>query len=330
MSRSEAWDLLRLTRSNPPGRARTGSRSALYRAALQQSEDLMTTAVTTGRAARPLPLFYSVSQAGKAIEACYGVAESKGHGLHLDLRPSSSILRSSVTVTGGRFASVSKCLESKQPSAAVTLDALLASLPGLHGLRPEGARRRRHPARLVAAWHTDEIHRISGGNYVFLVTDRPIATKTDLHRYLSAFPTARKRLKGVPHVGENHDDSAAMTRSNGIECEQVQDSVWLTLLCYSNPRELDEAAPAYRGERWLRPGVLPGEAPPSPLMTWWLVLYALSMLARYYPVAWTRALDVNRSPVAVLLEGAMSEAVDVVPYLVLEAVQASPVPAFTP
>jgi hypothetical protein len=56
-------------------------------------------------------------------------------------------------------------------------------------------------------------------------------------------------------------------------------------------------------------------------MTWWAVLYGLSMLARYHPVEWEWALAVNSSPVAVLLEQAMDVALIVVPELVLEAIE---------
>jgi hypothetical protein len=48
----------------------------------------------------------------------------------------------------------------------------------------------------------------------------------------------------------------------------------------------DEVAPEYRyrGDRFLRPAVgAARSAPPSPLMTWWLLLYSFSILARYEP-----------------------------------------------
>lgn len=42
----------------------------------------------------------------------------------------------------------------------------------------------------------------------------------------------------------------------------------------------------YRAERYLRPAAgADGSAPPSPLMTWWLLLYSFSILARYEPGA---------------------------------------------
>lgn len=38
------------------------------------------------------------------------------------------------------------------------------------------------------------------------------------------------------------------------------------------------------------------------LITWWLVLYCLSMLARYHPTSWTEMLDVDSSPLAVPMD----------------------------
>jgi hypothetical protein len=75
------------------------------------------------------------------------------------------------------------------------------------------------------------------------------------------------------------------------------------------------------GFRWMRPDVPMGERPPSFLMTWWAILFTLSTLARYHPVEWVDALNPDRSPAAVLLERTMDVALEVVPRLVLEAIE---------
>jgi hypothetical protein len=59
-------------------------------------------------------------------------------------------------------------------------------------------------------------------------------------------------------------------------------------------------------------------------MTWWLILYGLSMFARYHPRQWVKALDVDSSDVAVLLDRCMSAAMDRVPALVLDTIRACP------
>jgi hypothetical protein len=59
-------------------------------------------------------------------------------------------------------------------------------------------------------------------------------------------------------------------------------------------------------------------------MTWWAVLYALSMVARYEPDSWVGLLDVDKSQFAVPLEGLLEDALEVAPHLVLDALQAVP------
>ena len=88
---------------------------------------------------------------------------------------------------------------------------------------------------------------------------------------------------------------------------------------------IDPLPPPYGpdGFRWMRPNLPLDARPPSLLMTWWAVLFTLSMLARYHPVRWADALDPDRSPAAVLLERTMEVALEVVPQLVLEAIMAT-------
>lgn len=64
--------------------------------------------------------------------------------------------------------------------------------------------------------------------------------------------------------------------------------------------------------------------PPSPLMTWWLLLYSFSILARYEPRRWVKLLDRDTPGVAVLLRYALEEALTAVPQLVLEALDRQP------
>jgi YaaC-like protein len=90
----------------------------------------------------------------------------------------------------------------------------------------------------------------------------------------------------------------------------------------------DQLAPQYRfqGERYLRPPVGENPAPaPSPLMTWWLLLYAFSMIARYQPRKWAETLDLDRSPNAAVIQHALEVAMDVLPHLILEALDQAPV-----
>jgi hypothetical protein len=60
-------------------------------------------------------------------------------------------------------------------------------------------------------------------------------------------------------------------------------------------------------------------------MTWWLLLYSFSILARYEPRRWMKLLDLGTPAVAVLLQYAMEEALTAVPQLVLEALDGQPI-----
>ena len=62
-----------------------------------------------------------------------------------------------------------------------------------------------------------------------------------------------------------------------------------------------------------------GHGKRSFLQCWWLLLYLLSMLARYEPAAWMTALEVNRSPIAVPLERVCELTLERVPPLICRA-----------
>ncbi|MFD5129723.1 YaaC family protein [Streptomyces olindensis] len=108
-------------------------------------------------------------------------------------------------------------------------------------------------------------------------------------------------------------------------------------LCWSAPKRdmeeteisnfFDTRAPTYRftEDRYLRPAFESTKAPPTPLMTWWLLLYSFSMLARYQPRKWSEALDIDKSPSAAALEYALDIALEVIPHLVLEGLDRKPV-----
>src|SRR4051812_12534817 len=74
---------IRRTRSDKRGQAAgDDQRGALYGAALRQFEELLASAQAAGYAGRSIPLFYALSQAGRAIVAAYGEHPTvDGHGL---------------------------------------------------------------------------------------------------------------------------------------------------------------------------------------------------------------------------------------------------------
>jgi len=80
----------------------------------------------------------------------------------------------------------------------------------------------------------------------------------------------------------------------------------------------------YRREHWLVPVVGEADDELPPLLLWWVLLFGLSVLARYEPAAWRAALDPDTSPLAVPLEELLDEAMVATPALLSEALTGEP------
>jgi hypothetical protein len=84
--------------------------------------------------------------------------------------------------------------------------------------------------------------------------------------------------------------------------------------------------PQYRfhREHWLVPVVGAANDELPPLLLWWVLLFGLSLLARYEPAAWRAALDPDRSTLAVPLQELLDEALVATPALLSEAILGKP------
>ncbi len=147
-----AWQSIRLLRARPPAGV-TEERLAVFVAALEQAEQLMGAAQAVGASARPLPLFYALSQAGRAIAAARLGGDAwrlAGHGLHepRDQAEPGDLLRrviaprpaSKKSVAEGRrdsFAGVAEATGSESLSAETELGAVWAAIPTLDGALPQ-------------------------------------------------------------------------------------------------------------------------------------------------------------------------------------------------
>ena len=316
------WNRIRLTRSNPPSRARDYvQRRAVYTAALEQFEQLMVAAGTVGAASRPLPLFYAIEQATRAILAAHRYKPARNpHGLHFDADPT-DVLSGQVRpdARGGLFQALAEALQSPGIDGPVSLRALWASLPDLSGSPLPGPP---SPLALLAGFpaHTRIITwpRVS---LVVCLMNQPVTSAADLESLLDHYPHAAGWL--LPDG----------TRHGGLGHTEMQSGVTGVLLDWRIPnreagnKKVEQIAPSHRyfGERWIRPAVLSSKPPPpTPIVTWWALLYGLSILCRYHPAAWTAALAVDSSEVAVPSEDALEEGLAAVPHLVSEALDRVP------
>jgi hypothetical protein len=62
----------------------------------------------------------------------------------------------------------------------------------------------------------------------------------------------------------------------------------------------------------------------SSLLTWWTLLFGLSILARYEPAVWMAALDYDSSNLAARLDAVLATGLERVPELVLATLSATP------
>lgn len=69
---------------------------------------------------------------------------------------------------------------------------------------------------------------------------------------------------------------------------------------------MKEMARRYRHEWYFFPALGSTGKSLHPLMAWWVVLHALSMLARYQPAEWARYTDVDTSAYAVAVDNCLT------------------------
>ncbi|TFH68197.1 hypothetical protein [Cellulomonas sp. HD19AZ1] len=291
--RQTAWRAIRLTRSRlPDGTA--DSRRALYAGALEQAEQQFRAAASVGPESRPLNLFYGLSQAGRAIAAArtpdgQGISPvvSK-HGLkvhELDaLRPGDDVFKLQVRGEGGRDTSFGRLAwltgsDSLQPEG-VSLAAVWMMLPEVSFDFPIDGH---HPTHLVDA---------EGDSFRLAVPD----DDEDASMLRAAYPQL-----GSAELTDGNYGYTGNTPGQGTPVRRFQ------------LPDAQRTLSNYRGSSALMPAWREGGGYLDPLLAWWVMLYALSMLARYRPVEWTRAIDVDKSPSAVWLEQLLDKALDAVP-----------------
>jgi hypothetical protein len=87
--------------------------------------------------------------------------------------------------------------------------------------------------------------------------------------------------------------------------------------------EIDELHPRYPHPHLLGfalPEIANG-ACPFPLLLWWALLLGLSSIARYEPAAWTAAIDLDGSDLAVSFERVLDVAGERVPIRILQSLR---------
>jgi hypothetical protein len=317
------WYRLRSARATPPARVRGDDRRRqLFASALEQFEEYMAAAAVVGAATRPLQLYYALAQGGAAIVAARAdVNDLPGHhGLRIHL--AEEVHETVIRPKGcGMFQTVASSTESATLTSEVRLGELWASLPELVETIDEEVWPVAVRAGPIALDRT-----ITYGELELVVDLQPLARDAgDAQRRLSRYPTlpGEARIAGPFGIETMFVAPGQFGRHEHISGMLVR---WdPAAAAYATA--IDDVAPEYavEHERWLRPTVGAAGDFLSPLMAWWALLFGLSMLSRYHPVRWARALDIDASPVAADLEYALRAAMTSIPRLVLEGIWGEPI-----
>ncbi|MFC8824842.1 YaaC family protein [Streptomyces sp. NPDC057137] len=326
------WRALRELRSKPPGHAGTGARQKLFSAALEQSEQLFTASASVGPASRPLVLFYGLSQAGRAIAACAPVPADKyrlnGHGITAALMDQPDLGLVTIKDKGAAgtqsFTQIAAMLGSRSLPDEARLADVWASILEV-SLWPLQATTR--PQLSVSR----EPHQVDTNTLQAMVSglpgslrdhvnpqDREQAVRAWLADYPSLTGYRFQSTGAIPDSGPASWDS----RQGTIGCRLVWDVVGGE---EAANRRFGDIAP-WKGRslsdstRVIHAQFGGDDRVMHPLLAWWAVLYALSMLARYQPGQWTAQIDVNRSKDAVAIEYLLDSALATMPELILAAI----------
>jgi len=300
--------------------------------ALEQAEQLFTAAAHAGSASRPLLIFYGLSQAGRALAAAGRMPPGSGwelrsHGLRApDLSgPLADVPIVQTSKADASFISLSRLLNSPpiptDPRNGVTIGELWEAIPEAQD-RPlrTGTDRRPpmpfvpHDARLPTALLSGTLCRIPRW---LAETDGREANFRD---FMSAYPHAAGYVMVNEPIRILSQPEFITFPQFAVFPDEVQLTVHWLWDKPATPAERDDKLSSvmtrYNEGWYLMPVVAGNTQPLHPLMAWWALLYALSMLARYQPAQWISYIDVNSSAHAVALEALLDEALLAVPRLI--------------
>lgn len=340
--------LLLLLRANRPRRATGGTRKAEYLAGLTQAEQLWSAAQTVGPEASPILLFYGLAQASRAICVagldrdrwkaparhgleCKVTTPAEGSTLELDkiwLVPTGDSL----------LARTAEVLGSPVLQRACTLAEVIATRETKLLFSDEQLQSRR-PLNVHANWDPDQWDgppnpSLTIGPVPDLFTQnretvpasptnleyRRIVPPdvTEVEQWLMAYPTLAKLGRpssisigaSLRTLGQATTEIDAWVEWENARAEDDDDQFSWTRRFIDN---VDDGA-GWRAQSMsgvTYPAVGGNSAAMHPLIAWWLILFGASILARYYPRAWARTLNLDESKLSVplrhLLEAAHAE-----------------------
>lgn len=333
--REVSWRAVRSLRAAPVGLAGAPGRRDTFAMALEQAEQLFDAAAATGPAARPLPLFYALSQAGRALSAAHVGGDlwmARGHGIrqsgHGDA--TGTVADFLIEPAGGAsssYALTAAALGSSGLAGPTRLGDLWPLLPGTHQFPLPGS----GPARAMEV-HVELYAPVVGAVSANLVgvpvgpgalVEQGLAPgeqdwsgqRREVAAALAQYPSLARyqfaTIDGQPIGLSSLGEAGASVRVSwpvepGTTATSVQERVSV----------------AHGGYTLAYPCLDASGMALHPLMAWWAVLFGLSILARYEPSRWGRAIDVNASQEAVAIEHLLDSALDCLPELIYRSLRA--------
>jgi len=326
----EAWRAIRSMRAAPTPSLRKvlkQERAEVFHMALEQSQQQFAAAAGIGYESRPLNLFYGLSQAGRALAAASSRLGPKegddrtawlprgGHGLKFDVDTPTveRLLGEPVRLQAGKsdtFSRVSHALGSPLDFREETFGALLAQIPEVYlefrtfeygpvAIQPNGIYAG-SPLHFPLRWDLE-------------ARGAPIESGdlTALREWVNSYPALAGLALEVDAEGKripSHNDGHLYLTVSSQDQLVLRGSQWL-------PAQSIE----YRRSTALFPRLGNSSTAAHPIVIWWMVLFALSMLARYSPRDWSRLMSLRESRLASVLEHVLDTALDAVPNLIAEA-----------
>lgn len=299
-------------RADPPALAkRSGRRRKVFSSALQQFSELLTASSRLGPTTSPIAMFYALTQAGRAITAahCRGPGnryEFSGHGLRTVARdPIAATTIVPDPTDHDAITVVAEATRSPIFTAPMTLGDLWGSLPQISQAEVLGA----PPGRAVRLLEPNVMPPGSPPTSACLRMTQ-LEAADGAEALLRGYPRGRGVVEELHNRRFSDDQVIVYLQWFGVD---------------GSARSLAEIHETYLGDGtfYLRPA-LPGQDDvPNILLTTWALLHALAALARYHPVEWSTALDLDSCGAAVPLRQALTALQRKMPRLVRHALTGS-------
>ncbi|GAA3068577.1 hypothetical protein GCM10010464_35970 [Pseudonocardia yunnanensis] len=300
---------------------------------MKQSEQFFRLSDLAGYETKPILLYYGLNQAARGLIAAAARPnepwELNAHGLTCpNLNEARTI--GDVTVvdqgSGKSFQMLAKYTWCPTLPVKVQLRELWASLPEGATVPLQGSHDICMALRLFAS--TQHL----GSNGTTLAYPKAAASLFGLPRHRSVdelrqvlrerYPSMRRFSPLVAEDGRVHTLINAWSDRGTISLvaeSDVQTGYIDNVMITSCGPEIYSDRNALSKSTWVIPTLAGNDEPLKPIVTWWAVLFTLSMLARYQPSSWTKMLDIDSSPDAPAVEYLLDEAHRVCVNLILDA-----------